>query len=31
LSPWAAHLADLAGFSVHTVWKNAQQTTPSGR
>ena len=25
LSPWAAHLADLAGFSVHTVWKKAQR------
>ncbi len=25
LSPWAAHLADLAGFSVQTVWREAQQ------
>lgn len=25
VSPWAAHLADLASFSVHTVWKEAQR------
>jgi len=25
VSPWAAHLADLAGFSVRTVWKEAQR------
>jgi hypothetical protein len=25
VSPWAAHLADLAGFSVHTVWKETQR------
>jgi hypothetical protein len=25
VSPWAADLADLAGFSVHTVWKEAQR------
>ena len=24
-SPWAAHLADLAGFSVRTVWRDAQR------
>ena len=24
-SPWAAHLADLAGVSVHVVWKEAQR------
>ena len=24
-SPWAAHLADLAGFSVTIVWKEAQR------
>ena len=23
-SPWAAHLADLAGFSLRTVWRHAQ-------
>ena len=25
VSPWAAHLADLAGLSVRTVWKEAQR------
>ena len=25
VSPWAAHLADLAGFSVHAVWKETQR------
>jgi hypothetical protein len=25
VSPWAAHLADLAGFSVQTVWNEAQR------
>jgi hypothetical protein len=25
LSPWATHLADLAGFSVHVVWQEAQR------
>ena len=25
LSPWASHLADLAGFSAQTVWKEAQE------
>ena len=25
VGPWAAHLADLAGFSVRTVWKKAQR------
>ncbi len=24
-SPWAAHLADLAGVSVYVVWKEAQR------
>lgn len=24
-SPWAAHLADLAGVSVHIVWKEAKR------
>ena len=25
VSPWASQLADLAGFSAQTVWKEAQQ------
>jgi hypothetical protein len=30
VSQWATHLADLAGFSVHTVWKEAQRQRLQG-
>ncbi len=30
VGPWAAHLADLAGFSVDAVWKEAQRQRLQG-
>jgi hypothetical protein len=28
ISPWATYLADIAGFSAHTVWKEAHMRRP---